>query len=633
MTDTKTTAAPAPALSFRDLAEDIAAQTVLSVAQAQANIDAATVIPVAHECIACGSEIPADGGSLAHTRGGRCGRCYVLPLVIDFPRALARDTRSHAYQRTGRITVVDPRDLSDEGAEVEGSGWDWRDGRVVESHTQWRGVSEGVRARAADPEGFCVACFCERPTGTHARREELNGKCEECHETGRPAVEVTGGRVGPHCAGYRAPVAPPVAAPVEEAPAPTPVLTPKQKQKADNAARHDKRRAIEAKAAAERAAKQAAEDRADRLAYAMDVAEERRQVATAVAAWEIKAERAEATGRRAPTKPGATVTIRIPDDPAKRLAAKARAEMLAKEAAEMFAAPAEASAPAEVPAAHGRAERTPAELRRLSDGAEIVRTLDKFGHLSQGRARRGLSRILDLWKTDRDEAVFQAGKAWFSPTVWGNDEKRAKLSPAIVEAVATIGATLRARKEAAQEQQRTPDSVEQVRAAAFAEMTDAAERVFGGALSREELASGIRVAAKFWTVSGFRTSGADAIAEALFANHTTKVPGIEHQRHRTVLQMLSALDPIALRAAAAVRAAANGDVFCEPSPELIAEVCDRVDGVSEECARQGLLVALAHWDGDRVSPEAKVHVTRAWCGTYDERYAPQVWQILSDIAA
>jgi hypothetical protein len=590
--------------------------------------------PAVHRCVDCRNDIPAESRALARTRGGLCGRCYVLPESIDFPRVLARISRTHSYQRTGRITVVDEHDLREEGAEVGGSGWHWSDGRVVPHHTQWREIEKGERARAADPKGFCVACFCERPTSKHARREELNGKCELCHETGRPAVEVTGGRVGPYCAGYVAPVAPPVPAPVEKAPAPAPILTPKQAQKAANKAKHDKRRAVEAQAAAERAAKQAAEDRADRLAYAMDVANERRQLETAAVVWNAEAERADVTDRRAPRKPGATVTVRVPDDRAKRLRAKARGEKLAKlaKAAAAKPAPTEAPAPTEPPAIHGRRERTPDEARRLADGVEILRKLDGFGHLSEGRARRGLSRILDLWAVSRERAVFQAGKAWFSPTVWGNDEKRAKLTTAIVEALATIAATRRAREEAAQEQQRTPTPVEEVRAAAFAEMVDVADRVLGFGLLRAEIETGVRAAAKAWTLSGFHRSEVGPIAEALFGNYPTKVASVEHARRREVEMMLWALEPIALCAAAEVAAAANGDVFCEPSPELIAEVRDRVNGLTEERARSGLLIALAHWDGDRVSPEAEVHLTRAWFGTHDAKNARRAWQILTEVA-
>ena len=175
------------------------------------------------------------------------------------------------------------------------------------------------------------------------------------------------------------------------------------------------------------------------------------------------------------------------------------------------------------------------------------------------------------------------------------------------------------------------DPVTQIRAAAFADMTAVAQRVFARDLPPEAIANGVHAARAFWTLDGFTADAIAHMCAAVFAHQPSDLPDVVEERRAAAQTVLTALEPIALAAAAAVRFARDGEAFDGVPDDVVAQV-RKLTGIGEARARRGVLVTLAEWQGAGVGLSACDRIARALFGSTGRGQRARAWQVVSRVA-
>jgi hypothetical protein len=162
-------------------------------------------------------------------------------------------------------------------------------------------------------------------------------------------------------------------------------------------------------------------------------------------------------------------------------------------------------------------------------------------------------------------------------------------------------------------------------------MTTEAQRVFGHELSPEAIANGVHAARAFWTLDGFEADAIARMCAAVFEDEPSDLPDVVEERRAAARKALTALEPIALRSAVAMRAARDGETFDEVPDAVVAQV-RKLTGIGEERARRGVLMILAEWQGAGVGLPAYDRIARALFGSTGSGQRARAWRIVSRVA-
>jgi hypothetical protein len=182
------------------------------------------------------------------------------------------------------------------------------------------------------------------------------------------------------------------------------------------------------------------------------------------------------------------------------------------------------------------------------------------------------------------------------------------------------------------EQQAPADPIARIRATAFAQMVEVAQRGFARDLPPEAIENGVRAARSFWSLDGFGTETVAHMCAAVFDDQPTGDAEVEEARRADALKVLMELERIALHAAVATRAARDEEAFGGVPDEAVAQV-RKLTGVGEQAARRGLLMTLAQWQGAGVAASAYDRIARALFGSTGRGQRRVAWQVMSRVVA